>query len=63
MLKFIRLGEEPYPQIPPNGKWLSPKFQKSEIGNFRKQNDTISKTTAEAKPEATVESAEETKAA
>ena len=39
MLKFIRLGEEPYPQIPPNGKWLSPKFEKSEIGNFRKQNE------------------------
>ncbi len=39
VLKFIRLGEEPYPQIPPNGKWLSPKFQKSEIGNFRKQNE------------------------
>ena len=39
MLKFINLGEEPYPQIPPNGKWLSPKFEKSEIGNFRKQNE------------------------
>ena len=33
------MGEEPYPQIPPNGKWLSPKFEKSEIGNFRKQNE------------------------
>ena len=39
MLKFINLGEEPYPQIPPNGKWLSPKFEKWEIGNFRKQNE------------------------
>jgi len=33
------LGEEPYPQIPPNGKWLSPKFKKSEIGFFKKQNE------------------------
>jgi hypothetical protein len=24
---------------PPNRKWLSPKFEKSEIGNFRKQNE------------------------
>ena len=32
------MGEEPYPQIPPNGEWLSPKFEKLEIGNFRKQN-------------------------
>jgi hypothetical protein len=24
---------------PPNGKWLSPKFEKSEIANFRKQNE------------------------
>ena len=39
VLKFIKLGDEPYPQIPPNGKWLSPKFEKSEIGNFRKQNE------------------------
>ena len=39
MLKFINLGEEPYPQIPPNGEWLSIKFEKSEIGNFRKQNE------------------------
>ena len=36
VLKFIRLGEESYPQIPPNGECPSPKFQKSEIGNFRK---------------------------
>lgn len=36
--KVRNLGEEPYPQIPPNAKWLSPKFEKSEIGNFRKQN-------------------------
>ena len=33
------MGEEPYPQIPPNGKWLSPKFKKSEIGIFKKQNE------------------------
>ena len=33
------LGEEPYPQIPPNREWLSPKFKKSEIENFRKQNE------------------------
>ncbi|WP_275443687.1 hypothetical protein, partial [Petralouisia muris] len=34
------VGEESYPQIPPpkNGEWLYPKFEKSEIGNFRKQN-------------------------
>ena len=37
--KNRNLGEEPYPQIPQNGEWLSPKFQKSEIGNFRKQNE------------------------
>ena len=37
--KVRNLGEEPYPQIPPNGEWLSPKFEKSEIGNFRKQNE------------------------
>ena len=37
--KNRNLGKEPYPQIPPNGKWLSPKFEKSEIGNFRKQNE------------------------
>ena len=36
---WVNLGEEPYPQIPPNGEWLSPKFEKSEIGNFRKQNE------------------------
>ena len=36
---FNNLGEEPYPKIPPNGEWLSPKFEKSEIGNFRKQNE------------------------
>ena len=35
----VNLEEEPYPQIPPNGEWLSPKFEKSEIGNFRKQNE------------------------
>lgn len=29
------MGEEFYP---PNGKKLSPKFEKSEIRNFRKQN-------------------------
>ena len=39
MIKSRDLGEEPYPQIPPNGEWLSPKFEKSEIGNFRKQNE------------------------
>ena len=35
----VNLGEESYPPIPPNGKWLSPKFEKSEIGNFRKQTE------------------------
>jgi hypothetical protein len=29
------LGEESYPQYPLNGKWLSPKFEKSEIGNLK----------------------------
>ena len=34
------MGEEPYPpQNFPKGKWLSPKFEKSEIGNFRKQKE------------------------
>ena len=33
------LGEEPYPQIPPNGKWLSPKFEKYATRNFKKQNE------------------------
>lgn len=41
--KFFWGGEEPYPppkkKIPPNGRRLSPKFEKSEIGNFRKQNE------------------------
>lgn len=32
----IHLGEEFYL---PNAKWLSPKFEKSEIGNLRKQNE------------------------
>ena len=27
----VNLGEEPYPQIPPNGEWLSPKFEKSKL--------------------------------
>jgi hypothetical protein len=26
------------PNSPQNGEWLYPKFEKSEIGNFRKQN-------------------------
>jgi len=34
----VSWGEEPYPQIPPNGEWPSPKFEKSEIVTFRKQN-------------------------
>ena len=29
----------PKKKIPPNGRRLSPKFEKSEIGNFRKQNE------------------------
>ena len=33
------LGEEPYPQIPPNGEWLSPKFEKYATRNFKKQNE------------------------
>ena len=37
------MGEEPYPQIPPKGECLSPKFEKSEIGNFRKQNEFFPK--------------------
>ncbi|MEY8339512.1 hypothetical protein AALB16_16095 [Lachnospiraceae bacterium 62-35] len=39
VVKFIKLGENLIPQIPPNGEWLSPKSEKSEIGNFRKQNE------------------------
>ena len=35
----INFGEEPCPQIPPNGECLSLKFEKSEIENFRKQNE------------------------
>ena len=30
------MGEEFYP---PNGKWPSPKFEKLEIGDFKKQNE------------------------
>ena len=30
------MGEEFYP---PNGKWLSPNFEKTEIRNLRKQNE------------------------
>jgi len=33
------LGKNLIPQIPPNGKWLSHKFEKSETGNFRKQKE------------------------
>jgi len=36
VLRVINLGEEFYP---PNGKWISPKFKKSEFENFRKQNE------------------------
>jgi len=33
------LGGRALPQISPNGEWLSPKFEKLEIRNFRKQNE------------------------
>jgi hypothetical protein len=33
------LGEESYPQIPPNGKWLFPQFEKYATRNFKKQNE------------------------
>ena len=55
-------GEEPYPQIPPNGEWLSPKFEKTEFGNFRKQNefspkinlgDTVEKALIQSNPKIT----------
>ena len=39
--KFLGEGKNltPLQKIPSNGKQLSPKFEKSEIGNFRKQNE------------------------